>query len=186
VPSIYSVHILGVNQRWDLGTMWTGSYTPALVHCMPCESFEYNTNSLAYGSPNYTRHQRGRTLPTMFPLSCALAHAHTTFRLACTAFSYWRTIGIGHECYCSRGRPMRVWWNKIRGNIACQPQQILSRVLSCTPGLPTVWYHNNRGASLVRQGPPLPLVQFCPTFLTRGPQKHYQYTQKQRLKIDEH
>src|SRR6218665_76318 len=85
--------------------MWTGSYTPALVHCMPCESFEYNTNSLAYGSPNYTRHQRGRTLPTMFPLSCALAHAHTTFRLACTAFSYWRTIGIGHECYCSRSRP---------------------------------------------------------------------------------
>ena len=52
----------------------------------------------------------------MFALSCACAR--TTFQLARTAFSYWRTIGIGHECYCLRGRPMRARRNKIRGNIA--------------------------------------------------------------------
>src|SRR6218665_2236428 len=51
----------------------------------------------------------------MFPLSCA--RVRLTFRLTRTAFSYWRTIGIGHECYCSRGRPMRARRNKIRGNI---------------------------------------------------------------------
>src|SRR6218665_2015658 len=33
--------------------------------------------------------------------------ARTNFRVARTSFSYWRTIAIGHECYCSRGRPMR-------------------------------------------------------------------------------
>ena len=43
--------------------------------------------------------------------------ACTTFRLARTEFSYWCTIGRGHECYCSRGRPMRARLNKIRGNI---------------------------------------------------------------------
>jgi len=54
----------------------------------------------------------------MFPLSCARVRARTTFRLARTAFSYWRTLGIGDECYCSRGRPMHARRNKIRGNIA--------------------------------------------------------------------
>jgi len=43
--------------------------------------------------------------------------ARTTFGLARTIFSYWRTIGIGNECYCSRGRPMRARQNKIKGNI---------------------------------------------------------------------
>src|SRR6218665_1856981 len=53
----------------------------------------------------------------MFPLSC--------FRLARTAFSYWRTIGITHECYCSRGRPMRARRNKIRGNIGPMAKVLL-------------------------------------------------------------
>jgi len=26
-------------------------------------------------------------------------------------------LSIGHKCYCSWGRPMRAWRNKIRGNI---------------------------------------------------------------------
>ena|SRR6218665_785295 len=26
-------------------------------------------------------------------------------------------VSIGHECYCSRGRPMHAWRKKIRGNI---------------------------------------------------------------------
>src|SRR6218665_3155205 len=43
----------------------------------------------------------------MFPLSCVRAHACTTFQSACTAFTYWPMLSIGHECYCSRGRPMR-------------------------------------------------------------------------------
>ena len=53
----------------------------------------------------------------MFPLSCARARARTTFRPARTAFTYWPMLSIGHECYCSRGRPMRARRNKIRGNI---------------------------------------------------------------------
>src|SRR6218665_440809 len=47
----------------------------------------------------------------------ACARARTTLRLVRTTFSYWRTIGRGHECYCSRGKPMRARLNKIRGNI---------------------------------------------------------------------
>src|SRR6218665_67533 len=43
----------------------------------------------------------------MFPLSCVCAHARTTFQSARTAFTYWPMLSIGHECYCSRGRPMR-------------------------------------------------------------------------------
>src|SRR6218665_2710694 len=43
----------------------------------------------------------------MFPLRCARARARTTFRSARTAFTYWPMLSIGHECYCSRGRPMR-------------------------------------------------------------------------------
>ena len=46
------------------------------------------------------------------------ARARTTFRLARTAFPYWRTIGIGHECYCSRGRPMRAPEIKLEGTRA--------------------------------------------------------------------
>ena len=57
------------------------------------------------------------TLPSMFPPSCA--RARVTFRPARTAFTYWPMLSIGHECYCSRGRPMRARRNKIRGNIAC-------------------------------------------------------------------
>src|SRR6218665_2093205 len=45
------------------------------------------------------------------------ACARTTFRPARTAFTYWSMLSIGHECYCSRGRPMRARRNKIRGNI---------------------------------------------------------------------
>jgi len=62
---------------------------------------------------------------SMFPLSCACV----TFRLARTAFSYGRTIGIGHECYCSRGRPMRTRRNKIRGNIVHDDVLSLSSII---------------------------------------------------------
>ena len=43
--------------------------------------------------------------------------ARATFRPAHTAFAYWPMLSIGHECHCSRGRPMRARRNKIRGNI---------------------------------------------------------------------
>jgi len=57
-------------------------------------------------------------LEPVFPLSCAHARAHTTFRLAHTAFLYWSMSGIGLECDCSQSRPMCAQRNKIRGNIA--------------------------------------------------------------------
>src|SRR6218665_1698185 len=34
--------------------------------------------------------------PSMFPLRCTRAR---------TTFFYWLMLSIGHECYCSRGRP---------------------------------------------------------------------------------
>src|SRR6218665_2551857 len=67
----------------------------------------------------------------MFSLRCARASARTTFRLARTALSNWRTISIGHECYCSRGRPMRARRNKIRGNIGYEAPSL--RLTDCHP-----------------------------------------------------
>jgi len=66
-------------------------------------------------------------LRAMLPLSCARVCACTTFRLVHTAFSHWRTILIGCEWYCSRGRSIRSRRNKIRGNIDCE-------VLDSNPG----------------------------------------------------
>jgi len=71
----------------------------------------------------YQKHCHGlwlityRGLTNNVPSKLRACAQYMTFRLARTAVSYWRTIGIGHECYCSRGRPMRAWQNKIRGNI---------------------------------------------------------------------
>jgi len=67
------------------------------------------------------KHCRQPVIPRVLSNVLSKLRARTTFRSARTAFTYWPMLSIGHECYCSRGRPMRAWQNKIRGNIGLKP-----------------------------------------------------------------
>src|SRR6218665_1476735 len=81
---------------------------PCLMPIMLCKFLERTKTILSIR----------RNSAAMFPLSCE--RARVTFRLARTAFLYWRMLGTGLECYCSQSRPMCAQQNKIRGNIALQ------------------------------------------------------------------